>query len=371
MKRRTFLKKSTGGAVLSSLALSSIRTLAAEEPIKVGVITQERGPHLSIYLDSLAKAEGVASVALSDQSGTTFENAKEVLGSKLSTFRDHDKMLKEVKPRSVILSLEAHAAPPLIRKSLESGAHVLAEKPSCVRAEDFEPLVQLANTKNLSLMLALGTRLHRGALKAKELFDSGLLGKPYGSHLVFVADQTRLTRPSYHRRWLAFKDKAGGGQLIWLGIHYLDLIQYLTGDRIEQVSAVTRNVGGQPVEIEDSVALALKFKKGMVGTLHGGYYLNKGYHLGITLWGSKGWVKLDPLNSPVTWYSTHADAPKGVQSFAFSREPGAYFYLVQAAVDVARGVGKAPLTGEDSLHVLRVIFGAYRASETGRTQTIG
>ncbi len=371
MKRRTFLKKSAGGAVFSTLAVSSIRTLAAEESIKVGVITQEKGPHLSIYLDSLAKAKGVASVALSDQSGTTFEKAKELLGSKLTTFRDHDKMLKEVKPRSVILSLEAHLAPPLVRKALESGAHVLAEKPSCVRAEDFEPLVQLADSKNLSLMLALGTRLHPGALKAKELVDSGLLGKPYGSHLVFVADQTRLTRPRYHRSWLAFKDKAGGGQLIWLGIHYLDLIQYLTGDRIEQVAAVTRNVGGQPVEIEDAVALALKFKNGMVGTLHGGYYLDKGYHLGITLWGSQGWVKLDPMHSPVTWYSTHPDAPKGVQSFPFSLEPGAYFYLVQAAVDVARGVGKAPLTGADSLHVLRVIFGAYRASETGLTQSIG
>ena len=56
MERRTFLKKSTGGAVFSSLAFSSIRTLAAGEPIKVGVITQEKGPHLSIYLDALAKA---------------------------------------------------------------------------------------------------------------------------------------------------------------------------------------------------------------------------------------------------------------------------------------------------------------------------
>ncbi len=44
--------------------------------------------------------------------------------------------------------------------------------------------------------------------------------------------------------------------------------------------------------------------------------------------------------------------------------------LVQAAIDSARGARSAPLTGDDCLHVLEVIFGAYRASETGMSQTI-
>ena len=371
MKRRTFLKKTAGGTLVSSLAFSAATRIGtAGEDILVGIITQERGPHLGTYLDALAKAQGVASVALSDESGATFARAGEVLGEKLTTYQDHGKMLQEAQPRAVLISLAAHLAPPLIRKSLEAGAHVLAEKPACVRAEDFEPLVRLADSRKLNLMLALGSRLHPAVRKARELVESGFLGRPFGAHLVFVADQTRLTRPRYHESWLAFKDKAGGGQLIWLGIHYLDLVQYLTGDRIEQVAAVTRNVGGQPVEIEDSVALALRFKKGMVGTYHGGYYLDRGYHLGVTLWGSQGWLRMNLLKGSVQWYSTHPDAPRGIRSHDFETEPSSYYPLVQSLVDLGHGKGNPPLTGEDSLHVLKVVFGAYQAAETGLSQRV-
>ena len=312
MKRRTFLKKTTGagGMVLSSLAvgtgfsaselLSATRSSTASDkgksPIRVGVITQEKGPHLGIYLDALATSEGLAGVAISDETGATFEQAESSLGERfpdLGKFRDYRQMIEEFKPQMVLISLEAHLAPDRIRKALEGNCSVLAEKPACVRAEDFEPLVQLAESRNLHLVLSLPGRLHPSAIKAKELIRSGFLGKLYGNQVFQVKDQTRLTRPSYQDSWFAFKDKAGGGHLIWLGIHNLDLIQYLADDPIAKVSAVCRNVGGQPVEIEDAEALALQFKNGMVGTFHGGYYLEQGgYQSAVTIWGSKGWLRI-------------------------------------------------------------------------------
>eukprot|EP01051_Picozoa_sp_SAG22_P001768 SAG22_NODE_73_length_22318_cov_47.105315_15_plen_67_part_00 len=50
-----------------------------------------------------------------------------------------------------------------------------------------------------------------------------------------VADQTRLGREGYGDRWEASKARAGGGHLVWLGIHWLDLAQYMTGTSITQV----------------------------------------------------------------------------------------------------------------------------------------
>jgi predicted dehydrogenase len=43
-----------------------------------------------------------------------------------------------------LISMEAAVSPPVIAAALESGAHVMAEKPSCVHARDFRPLVALA-----------------------------------------------------------------------------------------------------------------------------------------------------------------------------------------------------------------------------------
>ncbi len=371
MKRRSFLKEAAIGTALSSWKLASAaRLTTAANPIKVGVLTQENGPHLSAYLKSLGEIEGVADIAVSDRSGATFLKAREALQRKVTTFRSHQEMLETFRPPMVLISLAANEAPPLIRKSLEAGCHVLTEKPSCIRAEDFEPLVRLAESRRRHLMMAFYMRRHPGALKAQELMQSGLIGKPFGTHLLVVADQTRLARPKYQRSWLAFKKKAGGGQLIWLGIHYMDLIQKLSGDQIEKVSAICRNVGGQPLETEDAVALTLQFKKGMVGTYHGGYYLKRGYHLGFTIWGSKGWLRLDEDNSPLEWYSTHPDAPKGVQSFPFSAA-NSYQRLVQSSVNAARGIEEPPVTGAECLSTLKVIFSAYRAAETGVAQVVG
>ena len=245
------------------------------------------------------------------------------------------------------------------------------KKPSCTRSEDFEPLVRLAETRKLTLTLAFYLRVHPGAVKARDLVRSGFIGRPYGAHLLVVADQTRLTRPEFHDSWLASRDTAGGGNLIWLGIHYVDLLQHLTQDRIERVSAMARNVGGQPIDVEDSVGVTFQSRNGIVGTYHGGYYLDRGYHLGLTLWGSRGWLRFDEDNSPMEWYSNHPDAPKGVQSFSFSYEVGPYQRLVEAVLDAARGAGPPPATGEECLHVLKTIFSAYKAARTGQAQGVG
>jgi len=60
--------------------------------------------------------------------------------------------------------------------------------------------------------------------------------------------------------------------------------------------------------------------------------------------------------------------PAGVQKFSYA-EPALYGYqgLVEAAVDAARGSAKAPVTGAEALHDLRVVFGLYgRPTPVGR-----
>ena len=392
MKRHTFLKNTAGlGALVVLLwVLIASPAVAADRDkdkpdkgtgaIRVGIITERGGPHLGIYLGSVAGCKGVAQVAVCDESGGELERAKRALGKafgKVPTYRSPAKMVGQFKPQLVIVALPAHLSPAVIQLALEAGCHVLTEKPGCVRAEQFAALVKLARSKKLQLMLSLPSRVSPRSLRARQIVQQGLLGKLFAINVLQVKDQARLTRPSYHKSWFAFKDKAGGGHLIWLGIHYMDQMHFLTGDRVEKVTAFCRNVGGQPVEIEDAEALALQFKSGMVGTFHGGYYLKGGsMQSRLTIWGSQGWLRLSAHRGPegsgesFQWYSTHPKAPKGVQTEKPTSKVGGYQAFVQAAIDGVRGVRPAPLTGEDSLQVLKVIFAAYRASETGTVQKV-
>jgi len=344
------------------------------ESIKVGVITEPTGAHLELYLNSLAHCEGVEQVAVADSTGQTFDKAKEILSPKfpnLRTYRNNQEMIREISPQMALITLEAHHSPQPIKMALEAGCHVLAEKPACVRPDDFKQLVEIADAKQRHLMLALANRIAPPVKKAKELVHSGFLGKLYGANLYLVADQTRLTKPEYHRSWFASKEKAGGGFLIWLGIHWLDLVQLITGDRIQEVCGFARNVGGQPIPVEDGAVLALSFEEGMVGTLNAGYYLDRGYQSHLMVWGSLGWLRLHLIEgTPLEWYSTREGAPQGIQSFAHDPSARGYLPFVQASIDCVRGKEKPPVTGAEALHVLKVIWALYRAADTGQTQTV-
>ena len=87
-------------------------------------------------------------------------------------------------------------------------------------------------------MLALSGRLSADVQKARELVASGAIGKLYGVEMHFLADQTRLARKDYAERvgWTLEKARAGGGHLVWLGIHYLDQMMFITDSSVSQVS---------------------------------------------------------------------------------------------------------------------------------------
>ncbi len=370
----------TGPLWTAFLILGGLGQATAEKDIRVGVITEHRGAHLGPYFASLARCTGIERVAIADPSGESFPRAKELMGKRfpeIATFADYRTMLDKFDPEMVLVSLEPHHSPEPIETALAKGSHVLSEKPACVRLEDFERMTALAKLKDRRLMLVLANRNSPLVQKAKELIQSGYLGKLYGSQVYLLADQTRLTRPEYQRSWRASKARAGGGHLLWLGIHYIDLIQYMSGQSVRQIAGFYGNVGGQPIDVEDAAVVALQFDQGMVGTLQSGYYLDRGYQTGFKVWGSKGWLRfeLDPNAPPLQWYSSSDGAPEGVQTFEdttgfMADGTSQYFPFVQAAVDASRGVGPAPLTAAEGLQVLKVIFGAYEASDTGRTQTI-
>jgi predicted dehydrogenase len=280
-------------------------------------------------------------------------------------------MLKAARPALTLVTMEAALAPPQIEAALDAGSHVLAEKPSCVRAADFAPLVHKAQSKHLQIMLAFANRLHAPVQEARRLAAAGKLGRLYGVEMHLVADQTRLQSPAYHRTWFAHKDRSGGGNLIWLGIHWIDMAQYILDRNISEVAGFAENVGGQPIDVEDAAAFALKFEGGGVGTLVAGYFLDRGYHSHLQIWGERGWLRVAATEEqPLEWYSRQGTDQPEIQRFEYPKGERGYTPFVQACVRFAAGKQSPPVTSEESLHVLKAVFACYEAAKSGQTKTV-
>jgi predicted dehydrogenase len=340
--------------------------------IKVAILTHAQGAHLGAYLGALANIEEVEAVAVGDPSGHTVAAAKKALGDKLKeASQDPAALLKKFQPEMALVTMEAAQAPPVIDLALEAGCHVFAEKPSCVKVADFEKLAAKAQRKHRHLMLALANRVHPSVREARQLIRDGRLGKVYGVEIHFVADQTRLKRESYRKEWFNHKARSGGGSLIWLGIHWLDLALYVTGRTVKQAAGFMGVVGGQPIDVEDSAAVALRFDNDTFGTMTSGYYLDRGYHSHLQVWGEHGWLRLKLTEEePLEWYSTRGtNAPK-VQRFSYPKGLRSYTPFVRAAARAVAGLEPAPISPEESLHVLKAIFAYYKAAQTGVAQAV-
>lgn len=336
------------------------------------VLTNADGAHLDAYYAGLASCEQVTAVVVADPSGANEAAARKALGTKLKQFeRDHNKVLMEHKPGMAVISMEGIQAPPVIRAALEANCHVLAEKPSCVRAEDFEPLARLADMKHRHLMLAMANRVRGSVQAAKRLIRTGQIGTVYGCELHSIADQTRLKSANYQKSWFADKARAGGGHLIWLGIHWLDLGMYVTDSKVTEVAGFTGIVGGQPLKTEDAAVMALRFDNGSFGTLTSAYYIDRGKHLHLKIWGSKGWLQmeLDGGGDLLKWYSTN-DSPAKVKVYDGPPDDPGYTPFIHACVRASLDLNPPPITPSESLWVLKTIFTCYRAADSHHSQSV-
>jgi predicted dehydrogenase len=368
MERRDFSK-------LAGMALPVLHSAAAQAPkrIRTAMITEPGGAHLNYYFESLALAEEVGSVALCDPSGKSLAMAQKALGSKLTaSYKDLRAMFRKEKFDLALISMEGETSPPAIDAALDAGCHVLAEKPGCVHVEDFEKLNRKAKSRNLHLLLALGNRVDPVMVEAFRLVHEGKIGKVWGVEVHIIADQTRLTAPGYRNEWRAQKARAGGGHLIWLGIHWLDLAMWVTGLPVKGVTGFTANVGGQPLDVEDSAVVAMQFENGSLGTLTSGYYLDKGYHSHLKVWGSQGWLQVHKHTEiPLEWYSMLEPNPQVKRWEKPKRATGdVYPLFVRSVARACAGLEPFAVSGDDSVRVLKAVFACYRAAETGQTQRV-
>ena len=370
VSRRGVLKAVSAGSALVAVDIGTATPLSRE--LEVAVITEPSASHRTGFLKVLASCRNVGMVAVADHSGRSLAQSREILGARFRAgYRDHTKMLATVRPQLTVITLEGHRSPQAIEAAVSSGSHVIVEKPGCARLADFERAAQLAQRKERHVMLAMATRSSAAIHFARELVVSGRLGKLYATTMDWVADQTRLKSPSYHKSWLAKKKLAGGGKLVFHGIHYLDVIQHITGQKIRSINGFCHNVGGQPIEVEDAAVVTFQSTGGMLGTLNTGYYLDRGKQAQIRIWGATGWLHLDLINrSPVEWYSTAAGAPKGVQRYEYKDVGGLYHLFFQQVIDSIVAEQAPPISTEESIQALRVVYAGYAAASSGRTQTI-
>jgi len=217
---------------------------------------------------------------------------------------------------------DAHAEPCIA--AAEAGKHVLCEKPLGRTAEESATMLAAVRKASIKHMVAFNYRFAPAIRQARELIDSGALGRIYHYRAVYLQE---WILPHYEtpRIWRLEKERAGSGALGDLGAHSIDLAHYLVGD-VQRVGAMTKTFIGErplpdgsgmaPVDVDDAFVASVEFAGGALGTLEATRFAaGRKNHQVIEINGEKGSIRFDleRLNElEVFWVE---DAPVETQGF--------------------------------------------------------
>ena len=139
-------------------------------------------------------------------------------------YTDKDEMLKleELDAVSVCTWNSAHA--PCTIAALRAGKHVLCEKPMALSAKEAEEMKREAEKNGKLLMIGFVRRFGNDCKIMQDFIEKDFMGDLY------YAKATYLRRNGNPGGWFGDKARSGGGPLIDLGVHVIDLVRYLSGN---------------------------------------------------------------------------------------------------------------------------------------------
>lgn len=147
------------------------------------------------------------------------------------------------------------------RKVIQAGKHLLLEKPIGLNLEESKEIVTLAKESGIKAGAALVMRFHDGHQKMRALVQERKLGQ-----IVSARAQLTCWFPEMENNWRQKLETAGGGSLMDMGIHCIDLIRYILADEVDEVCGfIDHKVFDY--EVEDSATVIMKMKKGAVCTI--------------------------------------------------------------------------------------------------------
>jgi UDP-N-acetyl-2-amino-2-deoxyglucuronate dehydrogenase len=172
---------------------------------------------------------------------------------------------------------------------LNSGLHVVCEKPMAIQVSDALKMITIAEKTDRELFIIKQNRFNKAVVEIKNLLEKGGLGKIFSIQLnAFWSRGTDYYLNSWHG-----DRKLDGGILFTQFSHFIDLVYWLFGE-ISRVSAFAKNFHPEyQKEIEDTVVASFEMEKGILGTAH--FTVNsykQNMEGSLTIFGEKGTVKI-------------------------------------------------------------------------------
>ena len=294
-----------------------------------------------------------------------------------SHFTDWKEMLKEIKPDAVNVCTPngVHAQPAI--DASEAGCHVIVEKPMAMNPEECRKMIDAAKKNNRKLVAGFQYRYHPNTEYLTRAREDGRFGK-----IMFVKCQALRRRGIPN--WGVFGQKAlqGGGPMIDIGVHVIEMAHYVMGspnpiaaagntwtymgNKPSNVVSMWPNWDYKTYTVEDMAIGQIRFDNGAIMQIEASFAA----HIKEDMWtftmiGDKGGCQWEP---PMIFTDRAGTMTNETPAFVGNKTDFPYLFNQKLRNFVDGCLKDTPLRspGEAGLAVQKILDGVYRAADAGK-----
>lgn len=332
--------------------------------------------HLPAYLKFSEKIQLTAVCDIREEAVKSYAKTANIS----SVYTDFEKMLKneDIDAVDICTIHDQHRLQTII--AAEAGKHILLEKPMACTIQECQDMIKATEKAGVTFMLAQVLRYLPTSQTVLNLIKSEAIGVINATRCDSILKQS-LILP--HNHWMFDGSRAGGGVLITLSIHLIDLMRYFLGD-IQKVSGICKTIN--PLFIngaEDFASATLEFKSGAIGNIFASLSTSRTpWNIKYVIFGDSGTIY---SNSPSVEKSSYQIGNVVMSSRKKDKEmetsQKGRFTEIKPTHDGLVGdnpfineilhfaeccqSNKEPYSsGKDNINTMRVIFGIYKSAST-------
>ncbi|WP_265108092.1 Gfo/Idh/MocA family protein [Halosolutus halophilus] len=301
----------------------------------------------------------------------------------VETYADHHRLFDDID--AVVITTPNKFHEEYAVEAFDRDLHVLLEKPLAHSIESAERIADAAADADSTCMVGFNNRFRNTVRLLRERIDRGDLGEVTHVEANYVRRRGVPGRGS----WFTRREISGGGALIDLGVHAIDLALYLLGDPdVQEASGVTRSEFGSredyaylemwgddsgpgAFDVDDSASAFVRCAGNRTISLEVAWATNRPPTHEFVIRGTEAAARFDLMENELTLHSASSD---GTDHFVdatieprendpHAAEQRAFFEAIDAGREDGSGV-------EEALTVQRIVDAIYRSSAEGHTVSL-
>ncbi|ELY85717.1 Gfo/Idh/MocA family protein [Natrialba taiwanensis] len=305
------------------------------------------------------------------------------------TYETHDELVVDDAVDAVVVTTPNRFHEPITVAALEAGCDVLVEKPLAHTLESAERIAAAEAESDGFCMVGFHNR-HAASMA---MFEEHHARGRFGELTHIEANYVRRRGVPGPGSWFTNKDLSGGGALLDIGVHALDLALYaLDFPEITEVSGIARTTFGgredyadpdgfgdnwdanaETYDVDDSVSAFIRCADGQTVSLEAAWATNREESMDFRIRGTEAGAQFDIGDTKLQILGASAAGGDHYTDTTCTGDTGLTGYLEQdERFLTAVATGNEPTTNtlDEALTVQRVIDAIYRSSETGQAESI-